>query len=362
MKRFLKKIFFFAIPIFLSFLFAECLLRRIPNDYSLKFSTYKEHAGEFETLILGNSYALYDLNPAFFDTKTFNGAHLAQSLDLDDAIFHKFESKLTNLKYVVIPISDMSFFLKLGNFDATSWRMINYSIYYKLYNSNRISDYVELLNLPFSINRYRLISYYWNNKSNITIDSNGFGTDYKFIYRHNLDTSAVSIKKQHEIKDFTNFQEERNSLEQIIKTCYKKNIKVILLVPPAYRVYAAAIDSTQLAITLRTCDFFKGKYKNVWYSSFLNDTSFNTNDYFDAVHLNEVGAKKLSLRVNEIIMDLRNNFNTYYFKDNLLSIYFPNTSNSRFTISFTFNVFISVCSNVTISFTFNVFISVCSNV
>jgi len=300
MKKFLKKSFLFALPVCIFFSIIEYLLRNIRNDYALKAEVYKQNAEGFETLILGNSCALYGLNPVYFNTKTYNGAHLAQTFDIDDAVFHKYEPRFTKLKYVLIPVTDMSFFFKLGNSDD-SWRVTNYFVYYNLYPSARISDYFEILNLPFSVNRNRLISYYIKKKSPVTITDLGFGNDYTPDSRHNLDTTAVEQTRIHRITDYKEFDHEKGSLERIVKTCIRRNIEVVLFIPPAYKGYVSMIDSLQLSRTFQACNYFKDTYKNVSYYNFLNDTSFHSDDYFDAVHLNQTGAKKMSLKMNEIL-------------------------------------------------------------
>ncbi|MES1219658.1 MAG: hypothetical protein ABUT20_29430 [Bacteroidota bacterium] len=293
------------IPAFLFFFFVEYLLRNIPNDYSLKYNIYKKQGKEFETLILGSSYALYDLDPIYFSSRTFNGGHLAQTLDVDASIFHKFEPALTKLKYVIIPISDMSFFFKMKNSDA-DWRMTNYSIYYKIHESYKISDYLEIFKLPFSVNRNKLISYYFKNKNSVTITNLGFGSDYTSGSRRDLNATALEAEILHTIKDYRDFPDEKKSLEEIVLTCQKRNIRVILFTPPAYSGYVSKIDSVQLKKTFSTCNYFIENYKNVRYFNFLTDSSFLDSDYFDAVHLNEIGAKKMSLIMDSVINQLGN--------------------------------------------------------
>ncbi len=39
----------------------------------------------------------------------------------------------------------------------------------------------------------------------------------------------------------------------------------------------------------------------------ISDSTFIAEDYFDADHLSEIGAKKLSLKINKIL--LKNDFN-----------------------------------------------------
>jgi hypothetical protein len=259
-------------------------------------------------LILGNSQAFYDLDPAFFKSKTFNGAHVAQTLDLDAAIFQKFENNLSSLKTIVIVISDMSFFFKSAD-SSNSWRMKNYTIYYHLHATNKFSDYFEVLSLPFSINRQRLIDYYIHHENNITMTRLGFGNNYKGKAESGLEATVLKESIIHKIKDFKNLSYETKSLEQIIASCNKKNIKVILLIPPVYSGYILTINPFQLTTTFNTCEHFKDTYKNVFYFNFLSDNSFTDTDYFDAAHLNQTGAKKISLKVDSIINELNNKKN-----------------------------------------------------
>ncbi len=300
MKQFLKRLCVWIFPVLLTMMLAEWLLRKIPNDYTLKVNYYESHSSDIETLILGNSHAFYDLDPAFFRSRTYNGANVAQTLDLDADIFFKYENKFTKLKYLIIPISDLSFFLKLKD-SKDSWRLKNYAIYYNVHVSNEIADYAEILSLPFSINRHRLISYYINHETAITSSGLGYGTNYNSGVKPDLDKTVLKTIQLHKVADFNNFREEKGSLEKIILSCYKKNIKVILFIPPGYSAYALKIDSVQLKITLNTCDYFANAYRNVYFFNLLNDSLFKANDYFDADHLNEIGAKKLSLKMDSII-------------------------------------------------------------
>ena len=41
--------------------------------------------------------------------------------------------------------------------------------------------------------------------------------------------------------------------------------------------------------------------KSIYYFDLLKDKSFKANDYFDADHLNEIGAKKLTMKLDSII-------------------------------------------------------------
>lgn len=303
MKQFIKRTCVWALPVLLIAILVEWLLRKIPNDYILKVHSYESHASDIETLILGNSHAYYDLDPAFFKSRAYNGANVAQTLDLDAKIFFKYENTLTNLKYLIIPISDMSFFFKLKN-SNDKWRLKNYAIYYNLYVSNDITDYSEFLSLPLSINRHRLISYYLDHETAVTSTDLGWGSNYNSKVKRNLNETVLKTIIVHRIDDAKNLPEEKSSLQRIISYCYKKKIKVILFIPPGYSAYASKIDSGQLKITLSTCKYFAAVFNNVYFFNLLNDSAYKAEDYYDADHLNEIGARKLSLKLDSILNHL----------------------------------------------------------
>lgn len=300
MRRFMTKCFLFILPVLALIALAEYLLRKIPNDYNLKASVFRQQAGDIETLILGASYAYYDLNPAYFRTKTFNGGYLAQTLDLDAALFDKYGAGMTRLKCVVIPILDMSFFRKLDHSDE-SWRIKNYPIYYQLYTTARIPDYFEVLSLPFSINRNRLVSWYIHKKVNLSSTPLGYGARFDTASGEYLQTTAMTAIQRHTLTDLSYYPLEKRSLQQILDACRDRQIRVILFIPPVCEAYGSKIAPRQLSATIQTCEYFQKTYSNVSYFNFLRDTSYKENDYFDADHMNVTGAKKLSLKIDSII-------------------------------------------------------------
>lgn len=304
MNRFLKWLIIWILPILVMMAAAEYLLRKIPNDFQLKSDFYSLHASDIETLILGNSHAYYDLNPVFFKEYTFNGSNVAQALDLDADIFFKFNPAFTRLRCLIIPVSDMSFFFKTK--DVADWRLKNYAIYYKMHVSYNPSENYELLSLPFSINRHRLISYYLQRESALTSSELGYGINFKSGQTDELAATTLKAVQQHSLGGIRNFDEERAALEKMIIFCRSKGIEVILFIPPAYTTYTAQMDTARLQTTLKVCDEFTLKYNNVHFFNLLKDPLFNENDYYDVDHLNEIGAKKLSLKVDSIVSHLRN--------------------------------------------------------
>ena len=70
---------------------------------------------------------------------------------------------------------------------------------------------------------------------------------------------------------------------------------------PTYKTYSQNLDPKQLNTTLNAIHNSIASHSNASYINLLQDTSFTKEDFYDANHLNEIGAKKLTLKVNELL-------------------------------------------------------------
>lgn len=315
MRKFIIKTTFFLLPIIVVALSAEILLRNIPNDYSYKKEYLDKHSNEIENLILGNSHAFYGLNPDFFSNNTFNAAHISQSLNYDYEIFKKYQDNFHKLKAVVINISYNRFYSKLEN-GSESWRVKNYVIYYGMNVTNSTVDYFEVFSNQPKVNLKRLYYYYikCNHDHNISCSNSGWGTSYKSENAKDLVETGKTAAKRHTRTDITSdvntniFNDNKQILNLIIKWCKKQDIKVLLLTPPAYKTYRQNINLEQYDITIKTANEIASQYANCIYLNLFDDANFVAKDFYDADHLSEIGAKKLSKLIDKKITN-RNSTN-----------------------------------------------------
>lgn len=305
MKEFLLKILGISLSFLVIAIIMEILIRDIPNDYQLKKEYLNNHANEIETLILGSSHSFYGINPTYFKSKTFNASHISQTLNYDFEILQQYHSDFKNLKTIVLPISYFTLFenLKIG---SESWRVKNYTIYYEMDSYESLFRYSEVLSNPFRINLKRIILYYLLNESEISCSSLGWGTVYQSKNAQDLIETGKAAAQRH-----TYFNSENNSykkifheniliLNSIANWCKERNVKLILLTPPAYDTYRKNLNSEQLKITIETTQKITTN-NNCLYLNLLDDTRFYAKDFYDADHLSEIGAAKLSALVNDLI-------------------------------------------------------------
>lgn len=104
MKKFVTLTLVFSLPVIVLLIAFEFSLRHIPNDYAYKRHYLDTKSNEVEVLYLGSSHIYYGINPEYSKFKTFNAAHISQSLNYDLAIFEKYKNNWSNLKCIVIPV------------------------------------------------------------------------------------------------------------------------------------------------------------------------------------------------------------------------------------------------------------------
>ncbi len=315
MQRFLVKTSAFSILLILVLVVLELAVRTIPNDYVFKCEFLDKHSREIETLILGSSHSFYGLNPEHFTSNTFNAGHVSQSLDYDQRLWLKYKDDFVKLKTIYLPISYFSFWLKLDNAED-SWRSKNYTIYYDIPNK-RFRHYFEMLSLPFDKNIERILknmkdaNYSERRSSNL-----GWGENYKSYKSKNLLKSGKAAAVRHTFN--TKENEYRTVLQQnllfltdLSQWCIKNDVLLVLFTPPAFETYRQNLNNEQLKMTCGYSEKVASEYANTIYLNLLSDKTFDKNDFYDADHLSEIGAKKLSILLNNVVnkIDFGREFN-----------------------------------------------------
>jgi hypothetical protein len=298
-NKFIRDLAIFMLPIFLLGISTESALRNIPNDYSYKRRYLDENSASIEALFLGSSHAFRSINPNFINLNGFNAAYVSQTLNYDYKIIKKYDGHWDHLKYIVMAISYPSLFFQLKT-STESWRVKNYNIYYGMFSSGNLSDYFEILSNNPQINLKRMKSYYLLGKTNLTSSALGWGS-LSSKKQNDLVKTGAAAAKRHTAADDAYFNENMDILRSIIHIADKEQIKIILYTPPAFHTYVEHLDKTQLNRTITAMTQLDKDHQNVIYVNFLTDNSFIESDFYNADHLNELGAAKLTKKIGNII-------------------------------------------------------------
>ena len=304
MNQFIKKSLFFSAPVLLFIAIMELLLRNIPNDYSYKKNYLDKHSNQIETLFLGSSHAFYAVNPEFITSKSFNAAHIAQSLDYDFEILKKYSNETDKLQFIVVPIDYFSLYNRLET-GVEKWRIKNYNIYYDLNKSNDLVENSEILNGKWNENIKRLVKFFRKKQSDVSCNNLGWGTNNNSKNAKNLVETGKSAAERHHKKSISFFEENLAVVNEIISFAKNKNAKLIFYNSPAYKTYTSQLNQEQLKTTIATIQSIQKANSNVSYFNFLNDSSFTAQDFCDADHLNEKGAEKFSKKLDSILISLK---------------------------------------------------------
>lgn len=300
MRKFLIHLSKIILPILFFLLVLEIAIRKIPNDYQLKKEYLDQNVTEINTLILGSSHTFYGLNPEYFTKKTFNAAYISQSLDLDYEILNAYQSKFKNLKTVIIPISYFSLFETLET-DIEKWRIKNYVIYYGFENKYNFIDNFEALNNDIKLNVKKVAKHYFLNESFITSSNLGWGTNFNSANKKTF--KGASTAKRHTAKNFNLYDENLKTLHEIITLCKKNKVEVIFITTPTHFSYYGNLNAIQLEKTTKTIADLVKNNSNCSYLNLLKSDKFTDEDFHDADHLNEIGAKKLSTFTNSLLLN-----------------------------------------------------------
>jgi hypothetical protein len=289
----------FLLPITIGGVVFEVLLRRMPNDHKIKKEYLDHNAASIQTLILGNSHTFYGINPKFLTSKSFNAANISQPLYYDYLILRMYESKMTHLSQIVIPIDYFTLFTNLQE-SGEGWRVKNYNLYFGMNESDDIATHTEILSGKVAINLHRLFLYYVRKDKVTTSDELGWGNPFKHESISSLKESASIALARHKAKDYHLLNENLRILTSIIKIAELRKIKVILVTCPVEKYYYNNADNNQITKTISEVTKLKNKY-HLTYINLFKNSSFQDSDFYDADHVNEKGAKKLSTKMDSVL-------------------------------------------------------------
>lgn len=292
MKLFLKKIVLYVVPLLLLFASVEFVYKQIPSDYSYKRNYLEQNSSQIGVLIFGSSHSYFGINASLIDS-AFSISNVSQGLEQDNLIFSLFRDSLSNLNSVIIPISYFSLFSDLS-IGSESWRQYYYSNVFNEEGEDPFWDYLALTNFSMRSSVRRVLHFLFSNKNFVNCDQMGVcmrGTSPDVDFEKSGREAAL----RHTKSDWKYLESNLLVLIDVIEYSQQNDLNIFLVTTPTLPEYNDNLNMNQLAEMQKQIQLLRSKYDNVNYNSFLKDTSFIKNDFYDADHLNGRGAEKFTL-------------------------------------------------------------------
>lgn len=278
------------------------MVRNLPSSYATKHNELINHRNKINTLILGSSHTYYGLIPEILGDSVFNLANISQSGEYDYALLKQYLDTLPNLKTIILPVSYFTYRDPRLEDDPDEWR---YVIKYKTRMNLPLHSNLSRYNFEvYDFNGYtaQLSNLILKKPSNLSSQS-GFGLGYTLENKDpKWKEKIIPRVKQNTFENPGRFQEVLDVQKKIINLAQGKNIDVILITTPVYNEYYENLDSVQEREMRLGIATLKKDY-NVKYFDFFRDKRFTDDDFFDADHLSELGATKLSQILKDSIQN-----------------------------------------------------------
>lgn len=303
-KKYIRKIIFFSLPILILLVTFEYFLIKVPNDYSYKRHYLDQNSAQIENLVLGPSHIFCAVAPEYIDGHTFNASVGGQPLEYDYKIFNKYKDQFINLNTIVLGISYPSLWYKLADHERGFSLSFNYSKYYDF--SSDLKGFslnnLEVFNRPLSIN-YGILKKYYINKKPIKVSSK-----YGWNESYSQKDLFISGQKQAERQTLSRIYSDKNKgilnqnvklIESIIQWSKTNDVKVVLVTTPMHEEFRKRINMDQLQLMINTATDIANGHTNTFYYNFFEDNRFEESDFGDATHLHSRGAIKFSKILNK---------------------------------------------------------------
>lgn len=247
MKKFLRHIALFLLPLLIVAAALEWIAESIPNSYTYKRDYMEQHGAQIQTLILGSSNAYDGLNPSVLPN-AFNLANSSQTLEDDYRLLAKYIDSMDSLQTVIVGLGYHS----LGATTEDN-RRTYYTIYMDLYPRWPICKYsFEVCNpemlvkkiIKYAVSRDVTRCDSLGQRVGHTIEAAQSGTEW-----WNKDVLSLVENDRLEIGHcILEIEENTRCLHDIVDLCNAHNVKPIIVQMPVMKEYKRRLPEEQVTL------------------------------------------------------------------------------------------------------------------
>lgn len=294
MKRFVKSILLFALPVVVLLGVGEGMVRCYPNSYRYKHEWMLRHGADVGTLVLGSSQMYADIDPALLPGRAFSLANVSQHYEQDWFLLSQYGLMMKSLTTVVIGLDDcMPFECRLEDAED-SYR----ATYYRLYMGHRkhalLSPYGMELFHPDQFRRK--LEHMFAGKSAVECDSLGQASGFITLDKFNgktMNRLASNTWQRHRCRDRRAVVDNMRYVDSIALWCNSHGVRLVLVTPPLWEGYIGMMDGWQRA-AIDSLGHAKARQHGALYFNHMGDTGLDSLDFHDPDHLSLQGAAKFT--------------------------------------------------------------------
>lgn len=292
--KFIRFILLSSLFFLILWIVAELGVGIVDTNYSHKYRHVQNNPA-ITTLLTGASLFANGLNPHFLQNNDsiYDFATAGRWIYWDVRLAEKLFPTMPNLQIVLFPIGyDVMYYSlhyrKCRPEDETD--IYNYTKYMKVYYDRLPYKYTCHSALYTNQMGFRL----WKG---IEYDSMGF-----MPLKGQAPIWEVPAIKPEVLQDSTSqkcYREYRDYLKDLARVCHDNNIRLIAVTPPCANSYLENVQPQGIQNIYNLIDSIRPYYP-IEYRNYLDDAEFRTDSiYYNANHLNSVGADIFALRVKK---------------------------------------------------------------
>lgn len=295
MQRFVRYILIFSLPILLFFTAGEWYVESLPNPARDKHQWMQQHHDEVSTLILGDSHAFYGIRPDMLGKGAFSLAMTSQTLRYDDYLLRHYD--MPQLRNVILTLSYFTLWEDFESMPGTEHMISRYHIYMDCDLHHAPQYYLECAHRKEFIERMK--SLYMPPR--LSWDSLGWGDNYTIANREAEWDNGAERASNNTYTDTTIVRLNEGFLRSIIAFCKDHNVRLTLVSTPVTETFRRHESQRQVNVNQQVLHRILTAHPEVQYLDYEEDPRFAPDDFYDADHLSDTGAAKLTKIISEAI-------------------------------------------------------------
>lgn len=293
MQRFVKQTLLFASIVLLLFAAGEWYVESIPNPARDKHRWMTAHHDRVTTLVLGDSHAFYGIRPDLLGDSAYSLALVSQTLRYDDYLLRHYA--MPHLRRVVLTMSYFTLWEDFERMPDSGAEIARYHIYMDCDLHRSPQYYLECMHQQSFVERLKSLY----TPPRLTWDSLGWGSNYTLDRRPSPWDNGEERAAGNTYSDATVVDFNDAVLRRIIDFCRQRGVQLTLVATPVSATFRQHESPRQVEVNRRVLSSILRDYPEVQYLDYEADPRFGTDDFYDADHLSDVGAERLSRMLRE---------------------------------------------------------------